>query len=58
MVDGLISLKAFRVGLQTVREIEVEKHRGSGQLLGASFYEIPTKESDLSAHRIDARSPR
>jgi len=40
MVDGLISLKARRVGLQTVREIEVEKHRGSAQLLGASFYEI------------------
>jgi circadian clock protein KaiC len=42
MVDGLVSMKAHRVGLQTVREIEVQKHRGSPQVLGASFYEIST----------------
>jgi circadian clock protein KaiC len=46
MVDGLITLKACRVGLQTVREIEIEKHRASPQVMGASFYEI----SDQGIH--------
>jgi circadian clock protein KaiC len=43
MVDGLISMKAQRVGLQTVREIEIQKHRGSRQILGGSFYEISSE---------------
>jgi circadian clock protein KaiC len=43
MVDGLITLRTHRVGLQTVREIEIEKHRASGQVMGASFYEISSQ---------------
>ena len=40
MVDGLISLRARRIGMQSVREIEVTKHRGTAHVTGASFYEI------------------
>jgi circadian clock protein KaiC len=43
MVDGLIALSAHRVGLQTVRQVEIEKHRGSNQVTGASFYEISSQ---------------
>jgi circadian clock protein KaiC len=43
MVDGLISLTAHRVGLETVREIEIQKHRGSNHVMGASFYEISSR---------------
>ncbi len=43
MVDGLITLSAHRVGMQTVRNIEIEKHRGSSHLTGASFYEISSQ---------------
>ena len=40
MVDGLIGLSARRTGMHIVREIEIQKHRGSDHILGASFYEI------------------
>jgi circadian clock protein KaiC len=40
MVDGIVALSAKRVGMQTVRELEVNKHRGSDHVMGASFYEI------------------
>ena len=40
MVDGLIGLSTHRAGMQTVREIEIQKHRGSEHIMGANFYEI------------------
>ena len=43
MVDGLIALSAHRVGMQTVRQVEIEKHRGSSHVTGASFYEISSQ---------------
>ncbi len=58
MVDGLISLTAHRTGMQTVREIEIQKHRGSEHIMGANFYEIsddgvriyPRAEATLGLH--------
>ncbi|WP_394821687.1 RAD55 family ATPase [Pendulispora albinea] len=40
MVDGLFQLTTKRIGMRTVRELEIEKHRGSSHVLGASFFEI------------------
>jgi len=40
MADGLLLLTARRVGMRSVREIEVQKHRGSAHVLGSSFFEI------------------
>jgi circadian clock protein KaiC len=64
MVDGLITLTANRVGLQTVRQVEIEKHRGSNQVTGASFYEIssqgiriyPRTESTLGIRIAEERA--
>ena len=66
MVDGLIGLNAHRAGMQTVREIEIQKHRGSGHILGANFYEIsddgiriyPRAEATLGLQRpFEPQSP-
>ena len=43
MVDGLFNLTRRRVGIRTVRELEVSKFRGSGNLSGAHFFEISNR---------------
>jgi circadian clock protein KaiC len=40
MVDGLFELATKRVGMRTVREIEVLKFRGSAHVLGGNSFEI------------------
>lgn len=40
MVDGLFELSTKRVGMRTVREIEVLKFRGAAHTLGAHAFEI------------------
>jgi circadian clock protein KaiC len=40
MADGLIRLSARRVGMRTVRQLEVLKHRGGPMLLGWHSFEI------------------
>jgi circadian clock protein KaiC len=40
MVDGLVQLSTRRVGMRMIREIDIEKHRGSGHFMGPSFFEI------------------
>jgi circadian clock protein KaiC len=40
MVDGLFELSTKRIGMRTLREIEVLKLRGSDNVLGGHFFEI------------------
>jgi circadian clock protein KaiC len=66
MVDGIISMAVHRVGLQSMRELAVLKHRGSAHVTGASFYEIssngirihPRIEAMLGMLRAPPERPR
>lgn len=40
MADGLILLTTTRIGMRSVRELEVAKHRASAHMMGSSFFEI------------------
>jgi circadian clock protein KaiC len=42
MADGLLLLTTMRIGMRAVREIEIQKHRGSAHVMGSSFFEIST----------------
>jgi len=54
MVDGLLELSTHRVGMRTVREVEVLKLRGSDSILGAHSFEITN--AGISVHpRTEAR---
>src|SRR5260370_21518032 len=54
MVDGLLELSTSRVGMRTVREVEVLKLRGGDSILGAHSFEITN--AGLSVHpRTEAR---
>jgi circadian clock protein KaiC len=54
MADGLILLTTTRIGMRSIREIEVQKHRGSSHVMGSSFFEISS--DGLSIHpRTEAR---
>jgi circadian clock protein KaiC len=55
MVDGIFVLSAKRLGIRVVRELAVTKHRGSGHILGANFFDIST--DGLNIHpRFEALS--
>ncbi|HEY1814700.1 MAG TPA: ATPase domain-containing protein [Kofleriaceae bacterium] len=43
MADGLVLLSTRHIGMRSVREIEVQKHRGSAHVMGSSFFEISNK---------------
>ena len=40
MTDGLILLSSTRVGMRVVRELEVQKHRGTAHFMGGNFFDI------------------
>ncbi|HEX4352884.1 MAG TPA: ATPase domain-containing protein [Kofleriaceae bacterium] len=43
MADGLVLLSTRHIGMRSVREIDVQKHRGSAHVMGSNFFEISNK---------------